>query len=149
MSASAFKQLTDALVAACMQTPALAGGRIWPNRLRPLSAQQTSAIVVRLVKSAARETTLGAHDWRTQIDVECYGRGATGFDPAEAVDELLQSAWGRLSSIDPAALSAMAIALNPAVEYHFEEAETPMACAIVSLVISHRTPVNLMTPWNS
>lgn len=145
MSASAFKGLTDALVAACLQAPALAEGRVWANRLRPLSTQQGSAVVVRLVQTRSTEDVLGLLDWQTQFAVECYGRGATGTDPAGAVDALLQDVWARLAGLDSGALGVMAVAVNPAVEWQFDEAETPVACAIVHLVVRHRTTANLLT----
>lgn len=138
---SAFKSLTDALVAACLQTPALAGGRIWANRLRPVSTLQTTAVVVRLVQTRSAENMLGMLDWQTQFAVECYGRGTTGADPADAVDALLLDVWSRLASVNAASLGAMAVVINPAIEWQFDEAETPMACAIVSLLVQHRTPV--------
>jgi hypothetical protein len=138
---TAFKSITDALVAACMQTPALADGRVWANRLRPLSASQANAVVVRLAQTQSSENVLGMLDWQTQFAVECYGRGTVGIDPTDAVDDLLRSVWSRLSGINAAELGAMSLALNSAIEWQFDEAETPVACAIVYLQVRHRTPV--------
>lgn len=144
---TAFKTIADGLVAALMAAPALAGGRIWSNRLRPLPERMATAVVVRQGQSNGAETVLGALDWATPLAVECYGRGVAGLDPADAVDELLMDVWARLSVIDAGALGAMAITINPSIDWQFDEAETPMACAIVHLVVQHRTPVATLAAW--
>lgn len=145
---TAFQSIADALVAALLAGPALAGGRVYANRLRPLPAGQASAIVVRMEQSAARETVLGAHDWDSQFVVECCARGATGADPAAAVDALLADAWARLAGINASALGAMSVALNPQIEWQYDEADTPVVCAAVRLLVQHRTPVATLNPWS-
>ena len=144
---TAFKSIVHALVAALADSPALAGGRVWPNRLRPLPATAATAVVVRLAGSGGAEAVLGALDWATRLAIECYARGAAGADPADAADALLSEVWKRLAAIDAAALGAMAITVNPAIDWQFDEGETPMACATVHLVVEHRTSVAELAAW--
>ena len=119
---TAFKSIVHALISALADSPALAGGRVWPNRLRPLPATAATAVVVRLA-------------------------GAVGADPADAADALLSEVWKRLAAIDASALGAIAVTVNPAIDWQFDEGETPMACATVHLVVEHRTPVAELAAW--
>lgn len=144
---TAFKSIAAALVSALAAAPALADGRIWSNRLRPLPAASATAVVVRQANSGGDEAVLGALDWVTSFAIECYGRGATGTDPADAVDALLKDVWARLSAIDAGALGAMAVTVRPAIEWQFDEGETPMACATVHLAVQHRTSMAALAAW--
>lgn len=143
--ATAFKRIADGLLASLA---AMAGGRVALNRLKPISSTQPTAVVLRLGRSAGQEAVLGAIDWQTSFAVECYGRGVTGSDPADAVDSLLQNAWAILATIDCAAIGASDLTLNPSVEWQYDEAETPLACATLNLSVSHRTPTATLTPWS-
>lgn len=144
---TAFKSISSALVSALAAAPALADGRIWSNRLRPLPAGSATAVVVRQANSRGDEVVLGALDWATSFAIECYGRGPAGADPADAVDQLLKDVWARLSAVDPGALGAMAVAVAPGVEWQFDEGEAPMACAIAHLIVQHRTPMAALDAW--
>lgn len=111
------------------------------NRVRPIPAAQTSVIVVRLDQSTGTEQALGTIDWSSAFSVECYSRAAGGgADPAASVDTLLADAWVRLSAINAGSLGAMAINLNPQIDWQYDEAETALACAVIRLVVQHRTP---------
>lgn len=145
---TAFKAVADRIMAALLVVPALADGRVYANRLRPLPVGVNTAIVLRLEQSAARETVLGAHDWDSAYMLECYARGTVGTDPAAAVDVLLASAWARLASLSAADLGAMAIAINPVIDWQYEEADTPMVCASIRLQVQHRTPVATLESWS-
>lgn len=145
---TAFQSVANGIVAALLAAPALAGGRVFANRMRPLPAGQSDAIVVRTEQSAARETVLGALDWGSQFVVECYARGSTGGDPAAAVDALLGDTWARLAGLNASALGAMAINVHAAIEWQYDEADTPVVCAAVRLLVQHRTPVATLNPWS-
>lgn len=142
---TAFKRIADGLL---VSLSALAGGQVALNRLRPISSAQPTALVLRLGRSQGQEVVLGAIDWQTSFAVECYGRGVTGADPADAVDSLLLQAWAILAAIDCAAIGASDLTLNPSVEWQYDEAETPLACATLQLSVSHRTPGATLTPWS-
>lgn len=145
---TAFVSLATAVQTALAGAPALAGGRVYLNRLAPIAAAHDTAVVVRLVQTTGREVALGAHDWTSEIDVECYARAATGADPSAAVDSLLESVWARLVAINAASLDAMALQLNPAITWQYDDgAEKPTACATVRMQVRHRTAVTTLTAW--
>ena len=144
---TAFQSLIAAVVSALQAAPALADGRVYANRMQPLPAGRSTAVVVRLEQSSASGTVLGALDWTTQLAVECLARGQVGTDPAAAVDPLLQATWQRMRALDPAQLGAMDIESDSAIEWLFEELETPLACAVIRLRVLHRTPVSNLQPW--
>lgn len=145
---TAFKSIADGIVAALLVAPALADGRVYANRLRPLHTGVSTAMVLRLEQSSARETVLGAHDWDSAYVLECYARGTVNADPAAAVDALLASAWARLAGLSAADLGAMAIAVNPAIDWQYDEADAPVVCASVRLQVQHRTPVATLESWS-
>ncbi len=135
---SAFFGIQSALIAALQSGAALAGGRIYANRLRPIAAGQTSAIVVRLDQAQGTEQVIGTIFWVSTYAVECYVRAASGADPAAAVDALLMDAWARLAALDAAALNA-AITINPLIDWQYDDAETPVACAVMHITVQHST----------
>lgn len=136
---STFNSIQTGLMAALAANPALAGGHITANRLRPISASHSTAIVVRLDKTAGQEIVLGAMDWTTSYTVECYARAAGGADPGAAVDQLLVDAWARLCAIDAASIGAIDITMTPAIDWQYDDADTPMVCALIRLAVQHRT----------
>lgn len=144
---TAFKSLAGILASVLTAAPAVAEGRVWTNRLRVLPAVASTAVVVRQGDGRGTEVVLGALDWITAFSIECYGRGAAGSDPADAVDPVLEAVWARLVAIDAAALGAMSITVGPSIEWQFDDGETPMACAVVRLLVQHRTPVAALTAW--
>jgi hypothetical protein len=141
---TAFFDIHAALIAALSAPTALAGGRIYANRLRPIAANQASAIVVRLDQAQGTEMVLGSVDWSTAYAVECYARAATGTDPAVAVDALLADAWARMAALDFTALDAV-ISINPQIDWQYDDAETPVVCAVMRLTAQHRTTLSNLT----
>lgn len=138
--------IQDAIVAALLSPVALADGRVWPNRLRPLPAGQSSAVVVRLVASQADpDPPLGSPlDWRSFYSIECLARAAAAnADPVAALDPLLSDTYARLSA--PAlttALSALGVMdsrMEPSIRWDVDEAEQPVASASFRFVVHHRT----------
>jgi hypothetical protein len=145
---TAFSAITAALVAALVQAPALANGQVSANRTRPIGQLHTSAVVVRLEGADSSEIVIGALDWTSRYAIECYGRGAAASDPAEAVDALLQRVWLRLLGVNPAALGVLSVNLNPAIDWQFDDSDAPYACAVLRLVVQHRTAVASLAPLN-
>lgn len=146
MIITAFAGIHAAIEAALLAPPALADGRVSINRLRPIAAGSHSAAVVRLERSKAMGQTLGALDWTTSYSVECYTRAAAGADPAAAVDDFLNAAWERLSALVITDLGVMAIALNPEIDWQYDEADTPVICVTIRLDVEHRTALNSLKP---
>ena len=147
MSATAHQQLSDALLARLLSPPALAFGRVYANRFMPLPQGRVSMVVLRRDQTALRTSVLGGPlNWTSTYAVECYGRGTAGEDPAGFVDDLLAQVWARLFGLTPAdlpGLGVMDIAADRAIDWQFDEAETPMACATVRFSVHHRTTADL------
>ena len=148
---SAHLSIQSAIVSALLAAPALAGGNVQANTLRPVSSSKTSAVVVRLLQSrAATPQTLGAgYDWTTTYQVECLARGAAGSsESAATVDALLESAWSRLSTLNPAGLGVMDVRMQPAIDWQMDDAETPLVAAVISLSVNHRTQATSLAAWS-
>lgn len=138
---SAQLAIQSAIVAALSQAPAVAAS-IRANTVRPLSANQAQAVVVRLISSrSAGQQALGApFDWTTAYAIECLARASSAnADPVAAVDSLLDAVWQRLSGIDPLALGAIDVRLQPLIDWQIDDADTPVAAAVIGLQIVHRT----------
>ena len=144
---SAFVGLQAGLVAALTESPALAGGNITANRLRPIPASQSAAIVVRLDRSEGQQVVIGALDWSTEYTVECYARAPGGGEPAAAIDQLLVDTWERINALDATALGATDITVNPRVDWQYDDGEAPMVCAVIGLTVLHRTIAGGMQAW--
>lgn len=123
----------------------LAGGRVYLNRLRPLPAGQNTGIVVRLEQSAGRAMPGGTMDWSTTLRIECVARAAPGADPAAAADDLLAAAWAIVVGLSVTAINAMAIALDPLIEWQYDDAEAPCVSASLSVRVMHFTPYSTLT----
>jgi hypothetical protein len=139
---SAHLAIQAAIVGALTAAPALAGGNVKANSVRPLPATQGQALVVRMLSSRSTgQQGLGApYDWVTTYQVECLARAATAAaDPVAAVDTLLGQAWQRLSSLDPIALGAIDVRMQPGIDWQTDDADLPVAAAVISLQITHRT----------
>lgn len=141
---TAFSSIQAAIMAELSAATALADGRIYANRLRPIGAGHSSAIVVRLEQATGTEMVIGTVDWQSSYTVECYGRAATGTDPAASVDTLLADVWQRLSALDFEALGAH-ITLDARIDWQYDDADTPLACAVLRLTAQHRTTTPTLT----
>jgi len=140
-----FATVQAALLAALQGAPALSGVAISANRQRPVSAAQASAMVLRLDQAAGDTAVLGMIDWQTAFALECYARADTGTDPAAAVDSLLSAAWAALAGLDYASAGAD-ITISPTVDWQYDDAATPMVCAIVRITAMHRTTLTNLAP---
>lgn len=145
MSATAFATIQAALLAALNVNPALAGGRISANRMRPIPVGQNTAIVLRLDNADGNEVVLGCTDWQTSFAVECYARAAAGADAAAAVDALLFDIWARLCSLDFTALGA-SVSMAPKIDWQYDDQDAPTCCAIIHLSAQHQTTTASLAP---
>lgn len=142
MSATAFTQIQAALLAAFTADPALASGNVHSNPARPLSAGQSTAVVIRLEASAAQEVALGTNDWTTVLAVECCARNEA------AADELLQQVWGRLQTVSVAGLGVAQVALEPQIDWQRDAIDSTVVAAVIRVAVRHRTPVASLDPWS-
>jgi hypothetical protein len=137
---TAFAQLTDFIRDLLVQTPALASGNVYRGRLRPMPAEQTEAIVVRLGRSAGDTETLMGDElaWSTIVNIDIFKRVPADEDPEDAIDPLLQAVALRIAQ---ATAPAGVTDVRPfeQINWEFDEADTTLACATVTLVIQHNT----------
>ena len=145
MSTTAHMAIASAVVSALAAAPALAGGRVSLNKLRPVAAGDGTAIVVRQGRSIGQEQSLGVIDWTTDLTVECHARAAAGAEPAAAVDTLLFDAWARLAALDAASLGAMAVQIGSDIDWQFDDLDPPVAAAVIRLQVVHRTAATSLT----
>ena len=142
---SAFQLIAERITAALVAAPALADGRVFLKRLRPLPVGVRTAIVVRWENAAAQEYVIGAHDWSTSYVVECYSRADTATDPDNlAADALLLDVWQRLFALDAQALDVTSLVVNPAISWDRVESDAPIECVFIHLRVEHRTPVQTL-----
>lgn len=139
---SAFLQIQTGLAAALTSAPALAGGNLQLNSLRPIAEGVNTALVVRLGNTAGQEETIGVHYWLTNYTVECYARVITGVDPATGADALMLAVWDRIAALDASSIGASQITLNPQIDWQYDDSATPLVCAVIRLSVAHRTPYN-------
>lgn len=146
-AATAFQKVVLALHAALAKAPALAGGRVFVNRLRPLAASDATAVVVRLEGARGRESVLGARDWTTLIAVECYGRTVGAATAEAAADALVAAAWQRLAALQAPNLGLMEIGVEAEIDWLRDTDATTEVCAVIRLTATHRTPYESLAPW--
>ena len=134
---SAFSALAQQVADSLGNAPALAGGRVFLNRLRPLPAGATTAVVVRLAGAALNQPQVGAVQWLVRVDLECYARGPSA---AAEADLLLAAAWSRLLA-DQDLSAALSTSDQPAIQWQYDEESTDFVCATLSLYFERRLPL--------
>lgn len=121
-----------AIMAALQQDPPVAPniGRV---RLRPWSADQSSAVAVRPLSADRGQAQLGFGGpdlWDVRIGVECYARAAAGTAPDVAVDALTQAVYTRLMA-DPTLSGVVRGGLEPvSLSFDFDADAEQTACAV-------------------
>ncbi len=138
MTTSAFATVQAAICAALNASPALAGGRIYPNRLSPIAAEEGSAIVVRYDDAQGDEMPIGSITWSVPFVIECYARAPAGVDPFDIADPLLCDVWMRLSAQTFATVGAD-IVLSPKIIWNADATDTSNACIQLSVTASINT----------
>ena len=144
---SSFVLIQQALHAKLLEAPALAGGRVFAPTDRSIDKEVDSAIVLRRLNTVATETVLGAHDWQTAFQVECYARGTALVSADAAADALLVDALARIYLADFTGLAVAAVNTRPAIDWDSAVLATTHACATSQVVVQHRTPVGSLAPW--
>jgi hypothetical protein len=147
---TAFATLTAAVRTALLQAPALGDGNVWRGRLRPIPAEHSHAIVIRLSTAPGQRSgiALGPTDWNTVIEVDCYARCTPAQDPEAAVDTLLGDVYARLAANASISGGVMDIMAEPQIDWTFAEADNTLACATLQLRVNHRTEGLTLNPWS-
>ena len=148
---SAHLAIQTALVALLTASPGLASGNVKTNATRPMAAQHTAQVNVRMLQSRADyPRTLGAgYEWTTSFAVDCLARGASSAsEPAATVDALLEAAWARIAVWQPATnLGVIDVRMTPTIDWQTDDGDTPLVAATISLVVQHRTRSNSLVAW--
>jgi len=145
---SAFADITDAVRDKLLEAPALAGGRVWRGRIKPLAAEHSTAIVVRILQAPAQAMLVGGPvQWESLIAVDCMARAAVGVDPEDAVDPLLADVYARLITAGRISAGVMDTGANPAIEWDFGDADTAFATATLTLRVAHQTQPDSLAAW--
>lgn len=144
---TAFAGLVDGIASALQAAhPALVVHR---NRVRAIERAEASGLAVRLVSSRREvDAPLGAQDWLTTLEVEAFARGTTGQDPATTVDALLGTAWVAVLGAPLALPGVTDVDSDPALDWDFAAADTPLASATFRLQVRHRTQANSLAAWS-
>jgi len=136
---SAFLAVTDAVVAALRQAPAVSSD-IQRGRATPVVQPKATAVRVSAVQSAAAPLDLSADtmEWKTGVVVSLYARAAAGQDGEQAIDALLVNAWTRVQAMAMPA-GVFDVVLDPRVSWDVDEADQTTVRADLSLAITHIT----------
>lgn len=143
---TAFQQVAEALAAALLASPALAGGHVKANPTRPFAREVAAAIGVRLVRARQTGGTNCGLMWQCEYAADVEARGDSGGDPADAVDALLSAVAGRWAALDLSALGVAQALPDSDVEWEFDAADTPLAKATYSLSLAVCTTDALGVP---
>jgi hypothetical protein len=126
----------------------VAGGQVFSARTRSISADQPTAVVVRLVRSASQLSSVmgGRTNWATLIEIECYGRNVGGA-PDQAADELVVAVFEQLD-VDPT-LAGQAEDVEPlegdTLEWEIDELDSGLACITAKFIVKHQTTGRKLT----
>jgi hypothetical protein len=126
----------------------VAGGRVFRARTRAISADQPTAVVVRLVRSASLLASVmgGRTSWNTLIEIECYGRNVGGAPDIEA-DDTVAAVFEQLDE-DPT-LAGQAEDVEPlegdTLEWEIDELDSGLACITAKFIVKHQTTGRKLT----
>lgn len=134
------------LLEALLAPPELASGRVYANRVDPLTVGEQDRIVINLDMSRSTPfQTLGAPIvWTTVYVVVCESRVSTGADPIAAVDALLNSAYTRIRTLPINAVgnTVEQVTVESQIKWEVERLDTLVSSATFSVVVQHRTSSN-------
>ena len=135
---TAFLALTDAVVEALRQAPALAPD-IERGRGTPAGLGKGTAIRVGIARGNAKPLDLdGTLQWESSVVVELFARAAAGTDAEQAIDPLLAAAWQRLQAV-VAPPGVLGMTLRPSIGWDVDEADQTIVRAVLALDIVHTT----------
>ena len=138
---NAHDRVMGAFLGAFKAAPELAGGMIFPHKLRKLPEDAPEAIVVRFGASSPNRATVYSApvDWETRIVVECHVR-ADDFDEQDgsASGALHGKVFERLMA-DPSLGGIAFDVLEPDLDYQNLEGDSELGCMVAQYIVRHRT----------
>lgn len=140
--------IVGAILGQLQVEPPMAGGRIYRSRMRPISVDQSSAVVVRIERSTSTlaEIIGGPTTWATLVNVECYAR-ATGDVPDAVADALLVDVFDRLALAPTLGGAAMSVEpmRGDTLSWEIDELDSKIACITAKFVVMHQTKGRTLT----
>jgi len=128
----------DAIIAACLASPALADGRVVGNRRRPMAQEEAAKVFVYLEDSVASRELIGPIDWKTRIRIECLARATSAASADDAADALAASVYARVMA-DPS-LGGKAIDTEAqAMAWTEDEADPALSACQQIFTVWHQT----------
>ncbi len=127
----------------------VAGGKVYSLRTRAISTDNPSGVVVRLVRSTSLLASIqgGRTEWRTLLQVECYGR-STGGQPDEECDAVVELVFAALAGAP--SLGSLAMDVEPmegdTLGWDTDELDTGLGCITAKFIVSHQTIGRTLTP---
>ena len=147
MTASIIGTAAAAFVASLQSAPAVTAS-VSRTKVRPLVANVSEAVVVRVLGAEAGETNLTTGQpvsWLAHIAVEMYKRAAPGVAPDEAVDPLLTAVYARLMS--ESTLGGAVRQITPgALTYDYDAQLESDCCATFTFFALVTAAPNVFTP---
>jgi hypothetical protein len=128
-----------------LSTATAVSSQIYRARMRPMAAQHTDAVVVRILSATPDRVELGGApiDFTTLVAIECYARSATT-TPDLAADTLLANVYAKLMADTSLGGTVMDINLT-AIDYDFDADADNTACITLTLSVRHRTSSTTLT----
>jgi hypothetical protein len=135
-------QLAVAIADRLKLDPAIAGSRVYVNRVRAIGSDKVAVVVVRLGRGASEEAEVlgGRTTWSTLIEIECYGRDGADDVPGTAADQLLEKVFDNLDEADLGyGVMSVAPLAGDTLAWDFEQLDTGIACVVARFVVKHQT----------
>lgn len=136
---TAFKTIVDAVQAAMLAAPAVAGGRVAVGRDNTTALDQASDVNITLQAQGGEPFALtgGPTDWTVDLGIEVRARGSDSVNALSAIDPLLELVYARLQAITwPAGVMGIGGIRG---QLDVQEAATPIAAWQVLQTITFRT----------
>ena len=136
---TAFGRVAQAVEAALLVAPPLAGGNVKANPTRPWERDVSACIAVRLLGAQRVEGFSCGETWALALAADCEARRTAAAEPADAADALLNAVAARLDALDLSALGVIERTTDDAIEWQFDATEH--ASAMVSLRFGYHVNV--------
>lgn len=126
----------------------VADGKVYPNRSRTIGVDTPYGVVVRLTRSTSLLASVqgGRTEWRTLIQVECYGRQVGG-EPDDASDLIVEQVFASLAGAPT--LGNLAMDVEPmegdTLSWDIDELDSGLACITAKFIVSHQTTGRTLT----
>jgi hypothetical protein len=130
----------QALKAALLAAPALAGSFVNLGRATPLPEGKSQGIWLRPGRAIGTESFAGdtRTDWDSEVLVAMAARATAGSDGVTAVDALLTAVYARVAAAAPPAASFEWLG-QPALAWDVDEADQTLGACELRLRFKHRT----------